>query len=445
MEILVFALKRKILSFFRNAESTFKLILNIVYIAFVVFYGAMIGFMIDLIEESDETKIDIKLVKNYILFAYGIMMVLFEFFPAYKNRSRVIPKIYAVSATKRWLVNIIYDFIKPTNLAFVGSLILIDVVSKVYTSLDLLKSLLFFFNTYLFLYLFKTFIEENHRLKSIKWLWLAFIVAFVLVLIKFDSLWVLAFFALGFLFQAFCSILLEKNIVGTSANRFSYNFITNSAVPAIYWAFIKNPKSRSGYFTQLTLKTAFTIFTTTNPMFKGIFFGEFVWLLYISPLVIFNYMANNVWGFFPTIWLNTAVNKSTSTFEKYLQILAIPILIDCILTLIILLFFHKLDLNLILFYFSTTILLLTNGLLFTYYKPLVIDSGVSFTEMKSKVSGWSILLSMTIVIVLSALKNFIWVLFPVLIIAIILFYYIQKEIRQKHHLRYTIFSVLRGE
>ena len=65
--------------------------------------------------------------------------------------------------------------------------------------------------------------------------------------------------------------------------------------------------------------------------------------------------------------------------------------------------------------------------------------------MKSKVSGWSILLSMIIVIVLSALKNFIWVLFPVLIIAIILFYYIQKEIRQKHHLRYAIFSVLRGE
>lgn len=176
MEILVFALKRKILSFFKNAESTFKLILNIVYIAFVVFYGAMIGFMLDLIEESDETKIDIKLVKNYILFAYGIMMVLFEFFPAYKNRSRVIPKIYAVNATKRWLVNIIYDFFKPTNLAFVGSLILIDVVSKVYTPFDLLKSLLFFFNTYLFLYLLKTFIEENHRLKNVKWIWLAYAV-----------------------------------------------------------------------------------------------------------------------------------------------------------------------------------------------------------------------------------------------------------------------------
>lgn len=447
MNILFFALKRKILSFFTNAESAVKLVLNIAYILLIVFYGAMIGFMMDLMEKSDEIKIEVSQVKSYVLLGYGLMMVLFEFLPSYKNRSSIIPKIYAVSAAKRWLVNIIYDFFKPTNLAFLGSLILIDVVSKTYTSFDLLRSLLFFFNVYLFLYLLKTFIEEKHRLKFVKWLWAILIIAFLAILTKFDldATPVLIGLITALIFQVLCSVLLEKNITELSNNRFSYNFVTNSAIPAIYWAFIKKPKSRTGYFAQLILKVGFTLFTTATPVFKSVFFGDFIWLLYVAPLTLFTYMANNAWGFFSAIWLNAVIGNSNSATKKYFQILTIPLLIDCVLTFIILLVYHKLDLNLSLFYFSAVLLLLANGLVFTHYKPLAIDSGLSFTEMKTKVNSWSILLSMLIVVILSVFKNYIWVMLPIFLISIILFYYIQKEIKQKRFLQYSIFGVLRGE
>lgn len=444
MKILLFVLKRNFLSFFKNAESTVKLVLNCLYILLFLINGIGLGYLFDMIDEDGESKITVEELSFYVLMTYGFWLVLLEFLPVYRSRSQIVSRIYPTNSTKRWLINFVNDFFKPTTIAIFGSFVLMNFISKTYKDSDLLRAILFLLNITLCMYILKTFVETSQKTKIFLVIWLLLIASFLYLVLNYDfkSKLILGFLVAGIVTQTLISISLEKSTTGFSTQKFSYNILANSFVPAIFFAFFKNPKSRSAFVLQLIFKVTFVVIMSKMKFMNNQFFSSFLIAFYISPLILFTYITNNIWGFFPEIWLTTLTTKPSEVLKNYFRLICIPLVIDFLVTFMILVIFGKMDLSISIFYVSSLLLLSSTGIVISSLRPLAIDTGISFTEMKSKTSGIGIFVSMLLVLVLTTFKVFIWSSILGLLLSSITFYLVIKNFKSKLMNQYHIFETL---
>jgi hypothetical protein len=118
--------------------------------------------------------------------------------------------------------------------------------------------------------------------------------------------------------------------------------------------------------------------------------------LFASPLIIFTYVFNNVYGLLPQVtrWFSRQRNLFTEMFISYLFLICTPLIIDIIVTFSFLFAMNKLDSDFILNYFILAFLLIINGFLGSIYRPVFIK--VLFSNFKSNtdmlISFFSILI-----------------------------------------------------
>ena len=132
------------------------------------------------------------------------------------------------------------------------------------------------------------------------------------------------------------------------------------------------------------------LFSTGQPFMQSSPMFEFLNKAYVAPLILFTYVANNIWGFFPALWVNSTLGKQSDTYRIYFQLIAMPLILDLIITLSVMLYLGNLDAELLTFYALSTVSLVVNGLVFSLYKAFYVQSSFNFGQMKNNVNGWSI-------------------------------------------------------
>jgi len=99
---------------------------------------------------------------------------------------------------------------------------------------------------------------------------------------------------------------------------------------------IRNRKARNLLLAGLLFKIVFLVAFTINPeAFTSSFGLKVIFLLYLMPILTFSYVCNNVWGFFPELWVSIVkVSSSVSfIFKKYLRVVFYPVLIETLIAI----------------------------------------------------------------------------------------------------------------
>ncbi len=439
-KILLFTIKRQLLSGFKTTESKLGLLSQLFFIVSLVLTGFGVGFGLDHVPAEFVTVFKIGL-----LLTYSSSLVMLAFFPDYRDRPRIVSKIHPILSIKRWLLNISYDFFDAMTIGTFATFIIVDICSKTYTTLDLALSILFLMNVKVAVYILKTIIEEVHAVSFLKWIWVVLLAGFIAILV-FDKLasWP-SLLALIFTFatQILLSISFEKHYIGLSGSKNSSSFLNNTGLPAIYLTFLKSSKSRKGYLTGLVIKVLLLVVIINFDTGK-IVSSSFILVLYLAPTTIFSYFGNNLWGFYSEIWASTIISKPADTVKRFFQLMALPLVIDFVLVLLILLIGGKLAQPIIVFYFTATAMLLLNGYIFSHQKPIVVAEGISFSQMKPKVNGWSSFLSLFLVSFAYLFRDYFWISITLIVITGLIFYSIYKEFRADKKLNYEIFDAIKG-
>ncbi|GAB3906261.1 hypothetical protein GCM10028803_38340 [Larkinella knui] len=392
--ILFFALRRRFTDYFRNADSVIGLVLRIAYIAFLALNAGVVGWLIDRSASSDQLKIDpiqIIFIVNAIVCGLWVWM---EFFPAYKQRSKLVSKAFPIPFHSRWLANLFYD---TATLSVVGTALpffILKAVSKTYTSTHLLTSLLLLVNAVFFVQLVKAFLEATHRRQGLfLFIWVAQSVMIVLSIHYwlFDPLLTLC---IAFAGQLLLLFLLDR--AASEITKATVFLLTTTRLSPVYLACINNAKSRNAFGFGFIFKIGFLV-VFNSAMTSELKMGSYMVMLYLSPAILFTYVANNLWGYFPALWITSTLGKRSDVYRTYGQLILIPVLIDLAITLALLAFRKSLTIELVCYYGLVTLSLTLNGLVFSLYKAFYVHNGLNFGQMKSSVNSWSVLTTFLVV------------------------------------------------
>ncbi|GAB3927389.1 hypothetical protein GCM10028804_32460 [Larkinella terrae] len=378
------------------------MVLQIVYLVTLALGAGVAGWLIDVAATNDRVGINpvhlILTVNGFVCGTWAFM----EFFPAYQQRSKLVSSAFPIRFRELWLANVFYDIF---TVSFVGTVIpyfILNVFSNTYTNLHLVCSLLLLGNVMVFVQLVKAFLESAHRkqvLFLISWLLLSLTIGFLVWHWRLQNTTLSGALTLGLVSQ--CTLLYFVDRATEEQKDTMSSVLRISILSPVYTAFINNAKARKAFAFGVLMKAIF-LSLTGKTLTSEFLMTNLVFMLYVSPLILFTYVANNSWGFFPALWINRALGKRSEIYRMYLQLIALPLLIDLIVTIGVLIFLRRLNLEFALFYLIITLLLILNGLIFSLYKAFFVHNSLNFGQVKNNVNGWSIL-SAFILIILTAL------------------------------------------
>ena len=392
--ILLFALRQRFAGYVRNAESVIGLVLRVLYVLILLIYAAVLGWLLDVFAASDTRSMSTDEVIRLVSAGFCGLWALLEFFPAYTQRSRLISGVFPVSFMERWRTNLLYDMVTATTLGTVVAFCLINALSKTYTHAHLTNSLLLFGNTVVFVQLIKAFVEATHRNRLLLLSAWVVLTSIVVALVSYqlpDDYLLMGGLGLCLLGQLAALFYADRSVVeAVNSPLFMGNLSLFRQLSPVYAAFLNNPKSRSAFLFGLALKALFLSFAGMSK-FGQFPMNAFLETVYVAPLILFTYVANNIWGFFPALWVNSTLGKRSESYRTYFQLIALPIGLDLLVTLSVMLYLDKLDAELLIFYTLSSVALTINGLVFSLYKAFYVQSSLNFGQMKNNVNGWSML------------------------------------------------------
>jgi len=153
-------------------------------------------------------------------------------------------------------------------------------------------------------------------------------------------------------------------------------------------------------------------------------------LIFFSPIIIFTYVFDNIWGYFYSIQLNHIIinNSFRKELKTYFSLLTPVLLCDFLITIIMLLVYHSLNFYMIVFYIITLCYCISISLISAYTKYSLIIQPLNMTSFKGNTSPmYSILLIIPLMLVGVALLfgklYFLLSLTALLVISICIFYY----------------------
>ncbi|MGM9507955.1 hypothetical protein ACS5NO_09515 [Larkinella sp. GY13] len=396
--ILFFALRRRFFGFFRSAESILGLILRFVFMAALALSAGTTGWLIDLAATSDKMGAN---PNNLILISNGVVCgqwVWMEFFPTYTPRSTLFSKTFPIPYRSQWIGTLLYD---AFTVSVVGSgllFVILNAFSKTYTNTHLMSSLLLLGNAVVFVQLLKAFLESTHRRQAVfllSWGMLSVLIGFSAWHWRFDPTGLLLVVSVAFASQTILLFLVDRAAVARTES--TVLLVKTNYLSPVYTAFINNAQTRKAFAFGILMKALLLLFSSKMSA-SDFSMADFLLLLYVSPMILFNYVANNSWGFFPALWINGALGKRSEVYLIYFQLLIIPVLIDLIATVSVLAFLNLLSGHLLSFYLISTVCFSLNGLLFSQYKAFRVHNSLSFGQAKSNVSGWSIFINFLLLI-----------------------------------------------
>lgn len=197
-----------------------------------------------------------------------------------------------------------------------------------------------------------------------------------------------------------------------------------------------------GMFFKLLIMAAFIFnkgYTLNEVLSKAPFL-----LCLITPIILFSYVYNNLWGYFYPVAINNLLsgNDTDHQIRIYLHFLAPALLLDGTITAATLLVGHMIDLKIILSYLVLTALSIPIGIISSFRKYFFVPAAFDFQQIRgktSKIFAFSLLIA---AMLLGLLYNegllFDTALLLIAIIAITLFIYI-------HHNKLSLLNKLKRD
>lgn len=310
-------------------------IICLIFLSF--FYGFAVSILTDSsIPEGTEAS---QIFAFQIIPLIIIFVTIFRaFFPTYKPLINPFDKFYPISPLKRFVLNHLNELI---SVYYICATIFITAIVLFYVNDSFTRAILLFASLlagHLVRHILQTVIENkiSSAVKNLFFISILFFLLLGVVLFHFMTIDYLLFVMLiGVSVLLLISYLLEE--------------ISSKEVV------LPARKQRPDIFPvadMLLRNKLFRIPLLLALFFKvSILFGDIILMkvyeyqlttrlpivfLFVSPLIIFNYLYNNIWGFNKNYWLVTNLANADPfyLFKKYLYLLRIPLLIDATISLI---------------------------------------------------------------------------------------------------------------
>ncbi len=116
---------------------------------------------------------------------------------------------------------------------------------------------------------------------------------------------------------------------------------------------------------------------------------RFMILLAATPLVLFTYLFNNIFGHQKELWHTLAISEGVlrTGFKRYILLLHVPLITDAIYTFTLLTITNITEMSLITFYVVTAAALIPIGFLAGLHHPVQIPGSSAVTTVFTRTTG----------------------------------------------------------
>lgn len=111
-------------------------------------------------------------------------------------------------------------------------------------------------------------------------------------------------------------------------------------------------------------------------------------IIFLSPVVLFTYIYNNLWGYFRNLQLNLLLLSGDLRpgLKSYFSLLLPLLVFDFLLQFTILILLHCFELKLLFFYVGLMFYCIPLGIISSYTKGFVIESALNFSKLRGNSS-----------------------------------------------------------
>lgn len=397
----------KLKFFIRELNNPWKAFFSLLLLIIAWFYGLLFGQISNQLATGEIDVISPERFFNYTIIGISCLTIFRMFFPNYNPLKLIFPKYYPISKGKRYLTSLINDFQK-TYFLYISTFILSTTFYLENSTFHfLITSSLVLINSHLIRRCLQYQIDFKYKKKSyfIHILGLSAIVSFFIIalLLKKDLLILLITLMMiltliGYFQESLIESISQREIKSKS-----------SKLSITIKLLLNNKKARLPLIIGLILKSFILLNDFILFRAKGIhlFERQFVFWIFASPLIVFTYVFNNIWGFWKNIWLNidTRVGRYEPMIWLGLRLMLVTLVTDMVITIpIILLSWDDIRFFLI-FYCTTSVYLIMLSFLWSLIMPRKI---LTIFQMKGSTSPLSNIAAMGGVLLLTTIKFNYW-------------------------------------
>lgn len=397
----------KLKFFLRRFKNPWNVVMALFLLSTAWAYGAIYGVISNKLTSGVTGIISVEQFRYYTLLAVAGITLARMVFPNYVPMKQLFPGYYPVSRIEKYLTSLVVDFQKPFFLY-----ILVFIFSGYYyletSALQfLITGLLVVVNSHLVRRFLQYLID--YETKSSWWfvhgLGALTILSVIGVLI-FANMEVPHLLLLLLLVLASAGFLQEISIRSSRQGEILSKSNKLHILPKLL---LNNKMARLPLVFGLIFKSFILcmIFLAAKLKGKDLFDEQFVLWIFATPLILFTYVFDNMWGFWKSLWLNLELRMGQhKTLVGFgLRLMLIPLLLDFLVTMPLLLFSRKDYQFIVIFYLTTAAYLVTMSFFWSVITPRKI---MSFFHMKASTSALSMIAAMGGVFALMTIKLNYW-------------------------------------
>ncbi|MDD2528501.1 MAG: hypothetical protein PHT26_10740 [Lentimicrobiaceae bacterium] len=396
----------KLKSYLKREGNPWRVVLSIFLIINAVFYGFLFGTLTQLLESGTIENISKDDFIKYTLLLIFVITPGRMIFPGYKPLKQLFPKYYPLSITQRYAASLINDFLTPYF--FYLSLFIVSgsLFANTPDSQFLVSGFLFMICAHLLRRCIQYMLDFSLKPSGVL---MAFIILLILAFGLYNiDYWIFKpyviltaaglFFVMGWVQEWSIKESRLRKIRSTSLK-------TNLQLKLLF----NNPKVKLPLLIGFSVKTGLLLLDFFLFRKNGVhlFNGQFVYWLFVPPLIYFTYVFNNIWAFWFNLWLNLQLrigDYKAMIIQAFFLMLPL-LIIDAVITLPILLLSWDDKTFILTFYFTTTF----SMLLLSFLWSLITSKKIATTfQINGSTSTWGVIVSMGSVFLLSAISKFQW-------------------------------------
>ncbi|MEI7811888.1 MAG: hypothetical protein WCJ01_05610 [Ignavibacteria bacterium] len=338
MNLISFVFKTRLNFFFKGEGSASRITGLTIFSLLALFYGRVSAYFLDNSFIPDTLQMKINIIRGIfsLLFLSTITRV---YLPGYKPKTDFIPAVFPVSHGKRFLIDLLADFLYPYFFVLLLFITVIKIFSSEFDIYFYLQAISALFSGHFIRRIFQSSAERKLKLNAMTVIFIVINLAVcIFIIYQFNyrtlshNLTSLAL-TLAVMVALFATdSIIERSVIesGITSGGRSYKSsrLDNSAAVFI----LRNKSARKTIMVAMLLKLFFIVLDLGIYSQSGrhLFSNMYIVWIYVSPVILFSYIYSNTWGFYRSLWFT--IDKCTGDFKKIvtmqLKIMAFPFILD---------------------------------------------------------------------------------------------------------------------
>ena len=417
MDLILYIIKIRLNQIYKELSSIWVVISYLFFTLIVIGYSKL--FLLEYFISTTEkmSKLTPLMVFINTIFYLGVISFLRLFLPSYTPIKRFVHCFYPVNNFIKYILNLTCHSFRPFVLFAIFFVILSSYQLNAFGLFFFTAGISILITANLLIFIVQCFIEyKQHWLILTGFLvCVGLLIGFLVEFIQYNNYT----YTIICITSANLILFVFGYLVSLSENKKAetqkwLHFFKNTNVNLI----VRNEAVRLPILIGIGLKCLFILIDLYFRKTKGkpLFDQSYIYWIYLSPLILFTYVFNNMLIFWKTVFMNIYIK--TNSFTKLANVLFYPIILSIILdftiTSSLLIFCNRFTLFYLLFYLSSATVLLMTSFFWSVVYPLKLKSNF---QVKGSVSFISFLASFIMVILISFLSINFWfyLMLPVLL------------------------------